>query len=166
MVVTDQCTACPVPSIAQEYIRNRQKHDREARRWTELYARPPASTLTSNGKGKEKALSDKSATPLEDEVPSRQGTSTPTSVTAARSRNGSAHPETIVLDGADETSTSARKRKRGGVPPPGGVVDVDLSTEDDDDEGAARAAARRKRRAEASRSRVPTPADEVIVIED
>jgi hypothetical protein len=32
-----------VPSIATEYIRNRVQHDRTAQRWTELYARSPAS---------------------------------------------------------------------------------------------------------------------------
>ncbi|KAG6376614.1 ubiquitin-conjugating enzyme/RWD-like protein [Boletus reticuloceps] len=31
----------PLPSIATEYMRNRAQHDRTAKRWTELYARPP-----------------------------------------------------------------------------------------------------------------------------
>lgn len=33
---------CAVPSIATQYVRNRIQHDHTARRWTELYARPPA----------------------------------------------------------------------------------------------------------------------------
>jgi hypothetical protein len=42
---------CAVPSIATEYVRNRIQHDHTARRWTELYARPPAfaSAIPSSG---------------------------------------------------------------------------------------------------------------------
>jgi len=52
-----------VPSIATEFVRNREQHDRTARHWTELYAkpRPPpplpvgsskASSIDSSSKGK------------------------------------------------------------------------------------------------------------------
>ena len=30
-----------MPSIAQEYTKHREQHDRTARQWTQLYARPP-----------------------------------------------------------------------------------------------------------------------------
>lgn len=140
-----------VPSIAQEYVRNRTKHDREARRWTELYARPPQD----KGKGKAVVTSSSLYGALGD------GSSMP----QQRSRPSNADPETIVLDDADQvrvpnsmaSSRLASKRKRTG----GNNVDIDSSAEHDDDFPIA-AAKRRKTPVETASS----PADEVIIIED
>ncbi|KAJ2968489.1 hypothetical protein NUW54_g13201 [Trametes sanguinea] len=56
-----------VPSIATEYVRNRVQHDRTARRWTELYARPPSSSAAASSsapsKGKAPAASSTAPTP-------------------------------------------------------------------------------------------------------
>jgi len=41
-----------VTPIANEYLRNRQKHDNTAREWTRLYAQPPKPKTQSKGKGK------------------------------------------------------------------------------------------------------------------
>ena len=46
----------PVPSIAMEFVRNREKHDQTARQWTQLYAQPkpplPPTPTTLKQKGK------------------------------------------------------------------------------------------------------------------
>ncbi|KAI0710519.1 ubiquitin-conjugating enzyme/RWD-like protein [Earliella scabrosa] len=41
-----------VPQIATEYVRNRVQPDREARRWTELYALPNPPKAQDKGKAK------------------------------------------------------------------------------------------------------------------
>ncbi|KAF8841473.1 UBC-like protein [Paxillus ammoniavirescens] len=157
----------PVPSIATEYMRNRGQHDRTARRWTELYARPPApspplqcksaqtfapSSNSSRSKGKEVA-SD-----------SRSGSTTGGS-SASTSTKRQPQPETITIDDSDNeviVSTSApslsgrsgRKRTR-----EIDTVDIDLVEED-------RMHSRRRVRAGCtSPSRMQTPG-EVIVIDD
>ncbi|EGN97144.1 hypothetical protein SERLA73DRAFT_56659 [Serpula lacrymans var. lacrymans S7.3] len=116
------------PSIATEFIRNREMHDRTARRWTELYALPPPIVATSSSstspststtagsklKGKEKA-------------PSITRSSTSRISTSASATQA----ETITLsdseDDAPVSSTtsssrlSGKKRKRNVE-----VVDIDL----------------------------------------
>ncbi|KAI1798485.1 ubiquitin-conjugating enzyme/RWD-like protein [Ganoderma leucocontextum] len=123
-----------VPSIATEYVRNRVQHDREARRWTELYARPQPG----DHKGKAKA----SHSPPPPPAPTGGGThSSPTSRTATP-----AAAETITIDDSDDDTpirsrarvpttaggpaTGASKRKRGLVANTG-EVDIDLSEEDE-----------------------------------
>ena len=151
--------SCLVPSIATEYVRNRVQHDREARRWTELYARPQC------GKDKGKAIASHSPAPAGGAT-----RSPPTSRTAIP-----AATETITIDDSDDdapirpyaratattsgpaAATSKRKRE---LIPNTGEVDIDLSEED---EIAKRA---RKRRGAVGSSGPRTDPDEVIVIED
>ncbi|KIJ06582.1 hypothetical protein PAXINDRAFT_103303 [Paxillus involutus ATCC 200175] len=156
-----------VPSIATEYMRNRGQHDRTARRWTELYARPPApspplqcksaqpfapSSNSNRSKGKEKASDSRSG--------SMAGGSS-----ASTSTKRQPQSETITIDDSDNEvilSTSAPSlsgrsgRKR---PREVDVVDIDLVEED-------RVHSRRRVRAGCtSPSRMQTPG-EVIVIDD
>lgn len=106
-----------MPSIATEYVRNRQQHDRTARRWTELYAQPPpipvSATSATNGrsKGKEKATIVVPAAP----TPTPTNRSVPTASVRLTSRH-----ETITIEDSDvggvatssRASTSGRKRQR------------------------------------------------------
>ncbi|KAI6044516.1 ubiquitin-conjugating enzyme/RWD-like protein [Pisolithus marmoratus] len=115
-----------VPSIATEYMRNRQQHDRTAKRWTELYARPPPvpppapnpststaarSGTTANGRPKCKGRAVPLATSMSIDASS-------SSATAASKRPS--NPDTITIDAPDtrvgSASSSAtvagRKRQR------------------------------------------------------
>ncbi|RPD65160.1 hypothetical protein L227DRAFT_649344 [Lentinus tigrinus ALCF2SS1-6] len=155
-----------VPQIATEYVRNRAQHDREARRWTELYARPKAA----NDKGKGKAIvspappSSAAFPPL----PSR-----PSAPTRAFRTATPMVAETITIDDSDDeqqartrravaTSASTRSKRKREV----GPADIDLSV----DEPAERPT--RKRRggggagSGANGSAGRTDPGEVIVIED
>ncbi|KAI0718448.1 ubiquitin-conjugating enzyme/RWD-like protein [Cerioporus squamosus] len=154
-----------VPQIATEYVRNRVQHDREARRWTELYARPMA--VVDKGKGKATASpAPSSSSAAFPPLPSRPTASTRASRTAT-----AATAETITIDDSDEeaptrtrraaATTRAPKRKR-----EVGTADIDLSS----DEPAERPARKRRgtggagSRANGSSGR--TDPGEVIVIED
>ena len=138
-----------VPSIATQYTRNRSLHDKTAREWTRLYARPPPPPPppalvvppSTRAKGKDK------------EVPQNDAR-------AEQRTRPQDRAEVINIDDSDdETATAARpaaptrqggvKRKREGE-----VIDVD---------GEATSGARtRRRRTEPSSD----AASEVIVIED
>jgi hypothetical protein len=67
-MVTSPCIIAhnyPVPSIASEYIRNREQHDRTALQWTRLYAVPPpvAPALASRHSTPSLSLPNTSAAP-------------------------------------------------------------------------------------------------------
>ncbi|KAI0759416.1 ubiquitin-conjugating enzyme/RWD-like protein [Trametes elegans] len=153
-----------VPSIATEYVRNRVQHDHNARRWTELYARPPPppppSSQAANGKGKAPAAAS-TPTPIPTASASASA-SRPPSTRPAQTRT---EPITIEDDSDEEApragvrAVAARRAKRkrepdGGARPGAHMVDIDLSEEPE--EGEEVRPARRAR----------TGAGEVIVIED
>lgn len=83
-------TLLTVPSIANQYVQNRALHDSTARRWTELYAKPPPpppvapATASAKSQGKKKA------------VDSAPGSSTPS--------------EPITIDDSEDESTPAPRR--------------------------------------------------------
>ncbi|CDO77345.1 hypothetical protein BN946_scf184786.g6 [Trametes cinnabarina] len=152
-----------VPSIATEYVRNRVQHDRTARRWTELYARPPSSAAAAASKGKIPAVSSPAPTSqTRSAAPSRSASTRP-----APSRTATPAETITIEDSDDERRAVARpaavrehqrtKRKRDGD----GAVDIDLSAE----AGAVPRPARRQR-VGASVTGGSTGPSEVIVIED
>ncbi|KAG8221586.1 ubiquitin-conjugating enzyme/RWD-like protein [Butyriboletus roseoflavus] len=129
-----------VPSIATEYTRNRAQHDRTARRWTELYARPPspppqlASALTSvpgssskRTKGKEKASTTQTA------PPSRSGGAAAGTSGSSNIRRQLQSEPIMIDDMGEEVPTpasapprqSGRKRRR-----EPDIIDVDLGEEE------------------------------------
>ncbi|KAL6304482.1 ubiquitin-conjugating enzyme/RWD-like protein [Sparassis latifolia] len=151
-----------VPSIANEYMRNRKQHDSTARQWTELYACPPtplpAVSPITRVKGKGRA--DPSAAIGPSSVPRRANVS---------ATLGGTMEETITIDDSDDdthptsasrmrSTRSANKRKRS-------ADNDEIVFVDDDAEGSRPA---RKRRARTSRAGGSTRAVEgdVIVIED
>ncbi|TBU24396.1 ubiquitin-conjugating enzyme/RWD-like protein [Dichomitus squalens] len=163
-----------VPSIATEYIRNRAQHDREARRWTELYARPqptkdkgkgkasaspapisPSSAASTGAVGRSTTAS-RTATPVEAETITIEDSDEDAPVTRSRAtRARAAGPVAVVVAGS--------KRKRG-TSAATGAVDIDLSTED---EVMQRPATKRRGGGNSSTSGAPrTDPGEVIVIED
>ncbi|GJF00189.1 ubiquitin-conjugating enzyme E2 [Phanerochaete sordida] len=138
-----------VPSIATEYVRNREQHDRTARQWTQLYARPPppASAAVPNSRAKGKARAP--ATPTVLSAPS-SARATPRATPGA-----SRQDEPIVIEDSDnESGTPLRataKRKR--------AAEESETTPD--------ASPRANRRRTGRGSAAPAPPDsEVIVIED
>lgn len=172
-----------VPSIATEYLRNRVQHDRTARRWTELYARSPASVPAPS------PIASTSTSSTRVPTPTSTSTSTPTTSTSTTQASGSrkgksrtstnqpAHgsgssnvlAETIdISDSDDELSQSPPTRKRPRGTP--NEVDIDLV------EAEQRSA--RRRRTGGGGSLVPSfsrgsrgsgsivGAGEVIVIDD
>ncbi|TFK87670.1 hypothetical protein K466DRAFT_586154 [Polyporus arcularius HHB13444] len=156
-----------VPQIATEYVRNRMQHDREARRWTELYARP--TPVIDKGKGKATASpapSSSSSAAAFPALPSRPAASTRASRTAIPAV---AETETITIDDSDDeapvrsrraAATRVPKRKR-----EVGAADIDLS-----DEPAERPTRRRRGggggAGSGASSSGRTDPGEVIVIED
>ncbi|KAF9244275.1 ubiquitin-conjugating enzyme/RWD-like protein [Melanogaster broomeanus] len=159
-----------VPSIATEYMRNRAQHDRTARRWTELYARPPApppppqpksaptpvpASTSNKSKGKEKAPT------LQTHSSGRSGSTAAGGSTSTSTRR-QPRSETVTIDDSDDEvilftsvpspSVQTGKRRRGDAD----VVDIDPVE-------AERTRSRRK--VQASSSRLPT-SGEVIVIDD
>ncbi|OCH85659.1 hypothetical protein OBBRIDRAFT_838782 [Obba rivulosa] len=132
-----------VPSIATEYVRNRPQHDRTARHWTELYARPPPPPAAPGAKGKGKA---RPAAPAAE----RAASSTDSEVI------------TIEDEDADEPRAPAprAKRKR-----PAGGAEIDLTGSEEE----ARPPRRRRpdtASAGGGSSGAGTPGGDVIVIED
>lgn len=136
-----------VPSIANEYLKNRAQHDKTARYWTQQYARPPSPPPApipvqqplpnSSSKAKARALAATSTTPR-----SMRSMTRP-----SRIERG----DPIVIDDSDDdTSRASRstKRKRG------------------TEEEAAGSSSRPLRRRTTRGAIVPVPDDEVIVIED
>ncbi|KAH9896563.1 ubiquitin-conjugating enzyme/RWD-like protein [Cubamyces lactineus] len=160
-----------VPSIATEYVRNRVQHDSNARRWTELYARPPSSVASNSANGKGKAASTASATTatataprLQSATPSRSSSTRP----AAPSRTATPAETITIEDSEDERPARAaatrgalrakRKRDVGAD----GTVDVDLTVED----SPAGRPARRPRVGTSTSGARTGGSSEVIVIED
>ncbi|KAG6868397.1 hypothetical protein C0993_003633 [Termitomyces sp. T159_Od127] len=124
-----------VPSIANQYTRNRKAHDAMARQWTELYARPkqpPAPSagpiLSAKAKGKQKAS----------DVPNGSSLS---------SSSASTHAEPITIEDSDDErkrlpkrgTTKNAKRKREEKP------EVNLVDDDDDVEVSGNVSASKKR---------------------
>ncbi len=134
-----------VPSIATQYTQSRSLHDKTAREWTRLYARPPPPppalvvppSTRSKGKDKEVPQSDTHA---------EQG---------ARPQD---RTEVINIDDSDDETAAGpvAPNKQGGVKRKreGEVIDVD---------GEAPSGARTRRRRTEPNS---DAASEVIVIED
>ncbi|EIW76054.1 hypothetical protein CONPUDRAFT_147060 [Coniophora puteana RWD-64-598 SS2] len=61
-LLTDPNPSDPlVPSIATEYVRNRQQHDRTAKEWTDLYAKPGARSQFSSSSSAMNGSSNQSA---------------------------------------------------------------------------------------------------------
>ncbi|KAI6157236.1 ubiquitin-conjugating enzyme/RWD-like protein [Pisolithus tinctorius] len=156
-----------VPSIATEYTRNRQQHDRTAKRWTELYARPPPipppapvpSTsatarpgTTANGRPKCKGR----------EIPLAMPTSINASSGSTTTSTRSSNPETITIDdqdvrvGSASSNATVAGRKR-----PREVDTIDLVEEEERE--------RRITRSRTSGSGLPADplaSGDVIVIDD
>ncbi|KAI0327743.1 hypothetical protein GY45DRAFT_1327287 [Cubamyces sp. BRFM 1775] len=158
-----------VPSIATEYVRNRVQHDSNARRWTELYARPPSSAVSSSANSKGKASAASAATAsgaprLQSAAPSRPSSARPT----APSRTATPAETITIEDSEDERpgrATATRgaqraKRKRGAGTD--GAVDVDLTAQD----SSAARPARRQRVGTSTSGGGTGGSSEVIVIED
>ncbi|KAH7890377.1 ubiquitin-conjugating enzyme/RWD-like protein [Phlebopus sp. FC_14] len=151
-----------VPSIATEYLRSREQHDRTARRWTNLYARPPAplpipstSTRTpevassNRTKGKEKASTSGQISTASNRLRSNGSTSKTCS-----------QPETITIDDSEDEAAAARseapgtsrKRQRDDH-----VVDINLL-----EEGRTLS----RRRTQSRSGRLIHTSGEVIVVDD
>ncbi|KAI0710522.1 ubiquitin-conjugating enzyme/RWD-like protein [Earliella scabrosa] len=160
-----------VPQIATEYVRNRVQHDREARRWTELYARP--NPPKDQDKGKAKATATPTSSAASAPAPAQhtrtghqrraapQATADPITIddseddAPARTRRG--RTQAVAANGSTAGAvTRASKRKRDA---PQTEVDIDLSIEDAVERPA------RRRRGQASGAARTDPG-EVIVIED
>ena len=157
-----------VPQIATEYIRNRVQHDREARRWTELYARPKVANDKGKGKATTTAPAPSSSSAAFPALPSRSSApiraSQITTPTVA---------ETITIEDSDDeapartrrtvaTAPSTRPKRKREV----GTADIDLSADDPAERPT------RKRRGGGGAGSVTngnvgrTDPGEVIVIED
>ncbi|OBZ77308.1 Ubiquitin-conjugating enzyme E2 E2 [Grifola frondosa] len=151
-----------VPSIATQYVRNREEHDRTARRWTELYARStPAAGSKSKGKGKAVGA----ITPITSSTPPpRRGPAVRPAV--------SNPTETITIDDDSDQDISVptrqslqSQRSLGGIKRKRSMaVVIDLTVEDDEEERAARK--RRREDNAASGSGDFRVENDVIVIED
>ncbi|KAI0368537.1 hypothetical protein BV20DRAFT_969142 [Pilatotrama ljubarskyi] len=155
-----------VPSIATEYVRNRVQHDRNARRWTELYARAPPSAEAYTSKD----VKGKTPVTAATSQPASRQTSLPTSSRPTPSRTATPTETITIEDSDDERPTVARtapargvqrlKRKRDAGAE--ADVDIDLSGE----EVPERPARRPKTAASGTSGRTGTGPSEVIVIED
>ncbi|KAG1883689.1 ubiquitin-conjugating enzyme/RWD-like protein [Suillus subluteus] len=127
-----------VPSIATEYIRNRVQHDRTARRWTELYARSPASvpaptppipstsTFSARVSAPTSTSTPTTSTSTTQVSGSRKGKSRASTNQPARG-SGSSNVLTETIDISDSDDELLRlppthKRPRG----PSNEVDIDL----------------------------------------
>jgi len=152
-----------VPSIATEFVRNRELHDRTARQWTALYAQPkaptpPTATLSTKQKGKKKALQQAIST---ESASSRVPAAT---VGGAIIIEESDDEEVRVL----EANMNARKRRRT-------AAGVNLHLDDDVGEIASGSKKQLVKAGEddsstrgkkAKRPRLSQPTAEVIVIDD
>ncbi|KAI0339349.1 hypothetical protein BDW22DRAFT_1361905 [Trametopsis cervina] len=152
-----------VPSIATEYVRHRAQHDRTAREWTQLYAKPPPPPVPVPTP--RPALSTPSA-PV-----TRSSAKASSASTSAPSRNGSSsrnQEPVIEIDDSDEehalnsrasraqTRQTSGKRKRGSEAAGDDTVVA---------ESSARATARRRTEGSGS-SRAASSNGDIIVIED
>ncbi|KAF4610334.1 hypothetical protein D9613_010459 [Agrocybe pediades] len=154
-----------VPSIAQQYTRNRKEHDATARQWTDNYARPkppppPPAPKTDKAKGKKKAVAGPST---------RAGTSRVTGSNPTGTASSST-TEVIELDSDGEESAAKAKGTKRKRPSASGTNDdevVDLT--DSEDEKTTKKPRGRKppsRTGAAGSRRSARQADDVIVIED
>ncbi|KAJ7578692.1 ubiquitin-conjugating enzyme/RWD-like protein [Mycena floridula] len=105
-----------VPTIANQYIKNRQLHDSTARRWTELYAKPKPPppmpvVVSSKASGKRKAAPATESTTITIED---SDTEEPASSSNKR-RRPSRRASVIELDSEPEGTGPRRKpvKKRG-----------------------------------------------------
>lgn len=167
-----------VPSIANEYTRNREQHNRTAREWTRLYARPPAPSPTLKATpGLASRASTSTPRPSASTSSSRASSTSRATGKAKASRtatplveNGtgrSASAAIAIDDSDDEGSTASgasRKRKRGAG---GGTLISDDDDADSSGDTTGTAAPKRQKVAhgEGKRPTQPRP-DEVIVIDD
>jgi len=139
-----------VPSIASEFIRNRQLHDNTARRWTQLYARPPPPPLV--------------VPPSSTASSSSSTSSSARSKAKGKARETSCSPnpkdpiqapgkpiETITIEDSDDESTvsssnvlarQTRKRRR-----EADIVDIDLVAVGDESSTSSNRPSRRLRTA-------------------
>jgi hypothetical protein len=154
-----------VPSIATQYTRSRKAHDRTAREWTELYARPPpkmalptvhlTSIASSTGKGKGRAQDQPANT---NQIVSNNGSST----------SNAKDPILLLSDSESESTTrsthgTTRKRKR----TEGVHVEIDLSGEpSEENDGGSRKFPNGKRRKSGAGTNITQGSGEVIIIED
>jgi hypothetical protein len=140
-----------VPSIATEYVKNRVQHDRTARQWTQLYARPPAPPPPPVASAPVAAATNSRA-----RAKARTSATGPTAGarSTTRSQPSSSRQEPIVIDDSDNESGApqrpAAKRKR------------NAEEVEDIRDGSARATRRKTGRGAAS----AVPESEIIVIED
>ncbi|KZT00330.1 uncharacterized protein LAESUDRAFT_739658 [Laetiporus sulphureus 93-53] len=149
----------PIPSIAVLYQRDRQEHDRNARTWTELYARPkPKVASMSDSKGKAKATD------------AAGSSSSPTGQQSANSTTaGNSQTEAIEIEDSDEEATASAQSKvqtRSGTKRQREQAGTDGASNAD---GSERPARRRKGGMGGGiggSGTGPTEAGDVIVIED
>ena len=87
------CLYHPVPSIATEFLRKRPMHDRNARQWTELYAKPPPPPRSP------------SAAPLSPSSVNNAGASADTRRTSAKGK-GRANAQSADTDRVPELETT------------------------------------------------------------
>ncbi|KAJ3576810.1 hypothetical protein NP233_g149 [Leucocoprinus birnbaumii] len=169
-----------VPTIANQYTRNRKQHDSTAREWTTLYAKPKPSLSLGPVPAAQPSASTSVTPPQQISAPGSPGgrggrrniASTRNARAGTSSAGSQASTPVIVIDDEDEVtagSSSAAnsraantrgKRKREGQIQ-GSAEVVDLSAEDDaSGSNASGSAAKRQRTARNSND------DDVIVIED
>ncbi|TCD66881.1 hypothetical protein EIP91_000779 [Steccherinum ochraceum] len=133
-----------VPSIATEYVRSRSQHDRTARHWTQLYAKPPPPPKSA-------------PVVVVPAVASRAKASTP--VNAGRARAAPTRSiEAIVIEDSDEEdaprSAALPKRKR------------DVDGADVDSSGTDDVLSARRNRRRVNGGPEGSSARDVIVIDD
>ncbi|KAH8109917.1 ubiquitin-conjugating enzyme/RWD-like protein [Phellopilus nigrolimitatus] len=152
-----------VPSIANEYMRNRQKHDSTAREWTRLYAQPPKpkevpTNAPSQSKGKAKAVPSSAS--------SINGESSRTTQTLRRStRTQQSMPtglseEVIDLSDLDDDPASSRVSTKPNTRAKANTKRKRSATGGEEPEDGHQNGGRRRRRADVGQS------GDVIVIED
>ncbi|KAH7922732.1 hypothetical protein BV22DRAFT_1037159 [Leucogyrophana mollusca] len=156
-----------VPSIATEYIRNRAQHDRTARQWTELYARPPSPTPLEPSSSSPAAISNLGN--------KRKGKGRASAVVAPSNASSSSalRPETIILDDSDDdivasASTASARQRAKKRQRDTDTIDIDLVEEEERASNKRRMSSRADNRG----GRAMNPArgsettGEVIVIDD
>ena len=135
-----------MPSIANEYLRSRQKHDNTAREWTKLYAQPTKTKTATQNKGKGKAVSievsavdgssigrTQAQRPRPQRIPSAAHTivnggvidltSATDSSSASRARAGTKRKRANGSE--DDTIGQARRRRSGPVNQSTDVIEID-----------------------------------------
>jgi ubiquitin-conjugating enzyme E2 D/E len=186
-----QKRASTVPTVANQYTRNRKQHDTTAREWTTLYAKPKPSlsrVSVPTPKGPPSTSASTSATPPQYQSPpeapreggSRRGTAVMRSARIGSSTVGSPATTSVIEidegnEGAASSSTNVingrginteRKRKREAQRRSSAEV-VDLIAEEEGGSGQSgpSSSAKRRRTSRNSNSHSNSGGD-VIVIED